>query len=194
MTRGTASRFSWELSTAEGRGPRGKSGFRAMTRQALNQAFRLSVLGCFLLSAGPDQTAGGLDLTSGSEPPSTHVEAAGPGSAGFRPVAALSVKEKFVFSLAQETGAGSARAVARPEDEKSSTDPKTSPLQSRRWTNSIGEEFIHIVPGEFTMGSTATQVDQLLKLFPDTKREQYEGSNLLTRCASPGRSSWPGTR
>jgi formylglycine-generating enzyme required for sulfatase activity len=36
-------------------------------------------------------------------------------------------------------------------------------------------EFVHIEPGEFTMGSTATQIEQLLKLYPDSTKEDFIG-------------------
>jgi formylglycine-generating enzyme required for sulfatase activity len=48
-----------------------------------------------------------------------------------------------------------------------------SPPSSRTWKNTLGMEFVHIEPGEFTMGSSAAQVEQLLKLFPDAKREEF---------------------
>jgi formylglycine-generating enzyme required for sulfatase activity len=47
--------------------------------------------------------------------------------------------------------------------------PETVPVP--RFTNSLGMTLVRIEPGEFLMGSTKAQIDKLLKLFPDTKRE-----------------------
>ena len=33
---------------------------------------------------------------------------------------------------------------------------------------------VRIEPGEFLMGSTKEQIDKLLKLFPDAKREWFD--------------------
>jgi formylglycine-generating enzyme required for sulfatase activity len=45
------------------------------------------------------------------------------------------------------------------------------PRPGRAWTNSIGMKFVCIEAGEFLMGTTNDQVDQLTRRFPDSKRE-----------------------
>ena len=55
--------------------------------------------------------------------------------------------------------------------------PKTEPpppRPKREWTNSIGIKLVRIETGEFQMGTTKDQVDQLMRLFPSYKREQYD--------------------
>ena len=50
---------------------------------------------------------------------------------------------------------------------------KSAP-SSRTWKNTLGMEFVHVEPGEFAMGTSAAQVDQILKLFPDARREEFD--------------------
>jgi formylglycine-generating enzyme required for sulfatase activity len=40
--------------------------------------------------------------------------------------------------------------------------------------NSLGMTFVRIEPGSFLMGSTKDQIDQLMRLFPDSKREAFD--------------------
>jgi formylglycine-generating enzyme required for sulfatase activity len=55
---------------------------------------------------------------------------------------------------------------ARPEP-SATTDPP-------RFTNSLGMTLVRIAPGPFVMGSTRAQIDMLLRLFPDAKRESFD--------------------
>ena len=48
------------------------------------------------------------------------------------------------------------------------------PLPDRERSNSIGMTLVRIEPGSFLMGSTKEQIDQLLRLFPDSKREWFD--------------------
>jgi formylglycine-generating enzyme required for sulfatase activity len=54
------------------------------------------------------------------------------------------------------------------------TAPPGSPQPGREWTNSIGMKLVRIDPGEFTMGTTKAQVDQLMTMFPEAKRELFD--------------------
>jgi formylglycine-generating enzyme len=51
--------------------------------------------------------------------------------------------------------------------------PKAAP--SPRFTNTLGMILVRIERGEFLMGSTKAQVDKLVKLFPGTKPEWFDG-------------------
>ena len=42
-------------------------------------------------------------------------------------------------------------------------------LPGKEWTNSLGMTLVRIEPGSFQMGTTKEQIDQLLRLFPDSK-------------------------
>ena len=42
------------------------------------------------------------------------------------------------------------------------------------FTNSIGMRLVRIEPGSFQMGSTKYQIDQLMRLFPDSKRKRFD--------------------
>ena len=68
-----------------------------------------------------------------------------------------------------------------PSDTKSASSttkvpsPKRSvPQSGREWTNTIGMKLVRIEAGEFLMGTTKDQVDQLMRLFPDSKRERFD--------------------
>ena len=50
----------------------------------------------------------------------------------------------------------------------------TPPQPKRVLTNSIGMRLVRIEPGSFQMGTTKEQIDQLLRLFPDSKRELFD--------------------
>jgi formylglycine-generating enzyme required for sulfatase activity len=53
--------------------------------------------------------------------------------------------------------------------------PKLNPDRAgREWTNSIGMKFVRIDAGEFPMGTTKDQVDQLVRRFPDAERESFD--------------------
>jgi formylglycine-generating enzyme required for sulfatase activity len=56
-----------------------------------------------------------------------------------------------------------------------SPEPQPTPTPSdERWTNSLGMTFVRIKPGSFLMGSTRKQIDHLMRLFPDSKREWFD--------------------
>jgi eukaryotic-like serine/threonine-protein kinase len=54
-------------------------------------------------------------------------------------------------------------------------DPKSSPSSPvKTLTNSLGMTLIRIEAGEFLMGTTKDQVDQLMRQFPDSKLEWFD--------------------
>ncbi len=50
----------------------------------------------------------------------------------------------------------------------------TSADRRKALISSIGLKLVRIDPGSFQMGTTKEQIDQLLRLFPDTKREWFD--------------------
>jgi len=50
-----------------------------------------------------------------------------------------------------------------------------SPQPMPGWTSSIGIKLVRIEAGDFLMRTTKDQVDQLMRLFPDSKREWFDG-------------------
>ncbi len=66
---------------------------------------------------------------------------------------------------------------AQPNAAKDVSAAKAAAANSaaRTWTNSLGMTFVRIEPGTFTMGTTAAQVEQLLKVLPGSKREEFRG-------------------
>ena len=52
--------------------------------------------------------------------------------------------------------------------------PAPTSLAGRERTNSLGMTLVRIEPGSFLMGTTKEQIDQLLRLFPDSKREWFD--------------------
>ena len=60
-------------------------------------------------------------------------------------------------------------AAARPAEPQ-----PPPPLTDRERSNSIGMTLVRIEPGSFLMGSNEQQIDQLLRLFPDSKREWFD--------------------
>ena len=53
--------------------------------------------------------------------------------------------------------------------------PDPSPPQTaREWTNTIGMKFVRIEAGEFLMGTTKDHAEQLMRLFPDSKRADFD--------------------
>jgi len=60
-------------------------------------------------------------------------------------------------------------AAARPAEPQ-----PPPPLPDRESSNSIGMKLVRIEPGSFQMGTTKEQIDQLLRLFPDSKREWFD--------------------
>jgi len=56
-----------------------------------------------------------------------------------------------------------------------STEPEpTASSPVKKLTNSLGLTLVRIEPGEFLMGTTKDQVDQLIRLFPDSKRDSFD--------------------
>ena len=53
-----------------------------------------------------------------------------------------------------------------------SASPPAKP--AKKLTNSLGMTLVRIEPGSFLMGSTKEQIDQLLRLVPDSKREWFD--------------------
>ncbi len=81
-------------------------------------------------------------------------------------------------------------AIADRRPERVPLPRKKQPLRtqpSREWTNSIGMKFVRIEPGEFLMGSSKDQIDQLMRLLKRSphpewwKGEQPQHGVKLTR-------------
>ena len=69
-------------------------------------------------------------------------------------------------------------AVPRPADSGQSPRSKAKSLE-----NSLGMTLARIEPGSFLMGSTREQIDQLMRLFPDSKREWFDDEQPQHRVA-----------
>jgi formylglycine-generating enzyme required for sulfatase activity len=68
----------------------------------------------------------------------------------------------------------SVHATGKPPRETTSPPPTPEPAPAppaNGLTNSLGMTLVHIEPGSFLMGSTKEQVDQLMRMFSDLKRE-----------------------
>jgi formylglycine-generating enzyme required for sulfatase activity len=68
-------------------------------------------------------------------------------------------------------------ATAKPTRESNTrpAEPESPPpLPVEKLTNSAGVMLIHIEAGEFLMGTTKGQVDQLGRMFPDSRREYFD--------------------
>ncbi|MFI5386962.1 MAG: hypothetical protein ACHQ50_12680, partial [Fimbriimonadales bacterium] len=71
----------------------------------------------------------------------------------------------------------SSAATAKPPRETTilTAEPQSSPSSPvKKLTNSLGMTLVRIEAGEFLMGTTKDQVDQLMRLFPDSKREWFD--------------------
>ncbi len=165
-----------------------------MRWQTSKRASWLSVLGCFLACVGAAHQVGLFKLSPAEGAPAAWVEAVGsnPISLLLPPASAVN-PESGVF-VPQDPVVRSTRDDPRPPVERAakSVNASQAPRSSSTWMNSLGMEFVHIKPGEFTMGSTATQVDQLLKLYPDSKKEEYNAEQpahtvRITRAFELGR-------
>jgi formylglycine-generating enzyme required for sulfatase activity len=66
-----------------------------------------------------------------------------------------------------------ASTAASPTTRVPFPDP-SAPQTAREWTNTIGMKFVRIEAGEFLMGTTKDQVEQLMRLFPDSKRADFD--------------------
>ena len=88
------------------------------------------------------------------------------------------------------TKQGGDRKAASPTQKPQPLSPQPMP----GWTNSIGIKLVRIEAGEFLMGSTKDQVDQLMRLFPDSKRESFDDEQPQHTVRSPGRSTSASTR
>ena len=65
--------------------------------------------------------------------------------------------------------------TTKPEPPRKTVGPSTQPKPTpsspvENLINSLGMTLVRIEPGEFLMGTTKDQVDQLVRLFPDSKR------------------------
>jgi len=70
----------------------------------------------------------------------------------------------------------SSPATAKPPRETTirTAEPKLSPsLPVKNLTNSLGMTLVRIEPGSFLMGSSKDQIDHLMRVFPDCKREWF---------------------
>ena len=54
-------------------------------------------------------------------------------------------------------------------------------LPGKERTNSLGMTLVRIEPGSFLMGSTKEQIDQVMRLFPKSKRELFEDEHPQRR-------------
>ncbi len=73
--------------------------------------------------------------------------------------------QKLVSLPAKQTGEATIR----------STEPEpTASSPVNKLTNSLGLTLVRIEPGEFLMGTTKNQVDQLIRLFPDSNRGSFD--------------------
>ncbi len=76
------------------------------------------------------------------------------------------------------------KSASPPERAEEKPQPKAQPAASpqqpapakpaKKPTSSIGVTLVRIEPGSFQMGTTKEQIDQLLRLFPDSKREWFD--------------------
>jgi formylglycine-generating enzyme required for sulfatase activity len=67
-------------------------------------------------------------------------------------------------------------ATAKPLGERTirSADPQSSPPSPvKELTNCLGMTLVRIEPGEFLMGTRKDQVEQLVRMFPRTRREHF---------------------
>ncbi|MFI5453909.1 MAG: SUMF1/EgtB/PvdO family nonheme iron enzyme [Isosphaerales bacterium] len=72
----------------------------------------------------------------------------------------------------------SSAATAKPPRETAirSAGPESPPSSpAKKLTNSLGMTLVRIEPGSFLMGSSKDQIDHLMRLFPDSKREWFDG-------------------
>jgi len=71
----------------------------------------------------------------------------------------------------------SSAATAKPPRETTirSAEPQSSPSSPvKGLTNSLGMTLVRIEPGSFLMGSSKDQIDHLMRVFPDSKREWFD--------------------
>jgi len=69
------------------------------------------------------------------------------------------------------------KSASPPERAEEKPQPKAQPApakSAKKLTNSLGMTLVRIEPGSLLMGSTKEQIDQLLRLFPDSKREWFD--------------------
>jgi formylglycine-generating enzyme required for sulfatase activity len=94
------------------------------------------------------------------------------------PVSERVAKKEAEFS-SPRTAASSKNGAATADVDSSKPAPPSrkpqpaSPQPKREWTNSIGMKFVRIQPGEFLMGTTKDQVDQLMQQFPSSERKWF---------------------
>ena len=111
-----------------------------------------------------------------------------------------SVATGTTSSQPRETASTSAVAKEpeRPRNESpTETDQRSKPpppQPEKEWTNSIGMKLVRIEAGEFLMGSTKDQIDRLMRLFPDSRREWFDGEQPQHAVRSASLSSSECTR
>jgi len=77
---------------------------------------------------------------------------------------------EFHFQKSSAATAKPPRATTIP-----SAEPQSSPSSpAKKLTNSLGMTLVRIEPGSFLMGSTKDQIDHLMQLFSDSKREWFD--------------------
>jgi formylglycine-generating enzyme required for sulfatase activity len=67
--------------------------------------------------------------------------------------------------------------IVKPPRETAARSVKSGPsssLPAEKMTNSLGMTLVRIEAGDFLMGTTKEQVNQLMRLFPDSKRESFD--------------------
>jgi formylglycine-generating enzyme required for sulfatase activity len=63
-----------------------------------------------------------------------------------------------------------------PDTTIQTAEPRSSPSPPvQKSTNTLGMTLIRVEAGEFLMGTTKDQLDQLVRVFPDSKRENFDG-------------------
>jgi formylglycine-generating enzyme required for sulfatase activity len=84
----------------------------------------------------------------------------------------------FKIKRTDNKGEGASKSAASEQKSTSSSElpsTKPSPLQrAREWSNTIGMKLARIDAGEFWMGTTKEEVEQLMQQFPDSKREFFD--------------------
>ena len=78
------------------------------------------------------------------------------------------------FHLGRAPSAAPTRDRPREAAAQAAVPQPPPPLPDRERSNSIGMTLVRIEPGSFLMGSTKEQIDHLMRLFPESKREWFD--------------------
>ena len=78
------------------------------------------------------------------------------------------------FHLGRVPSAAPTRDRPREAAARAAEPQPPPPLPDRERSNSIGMTLVRIEPGSFLMGSTKEQIDQLMRLFSESKREWFD--------------------